>query len=153
MIVKSARKDEITQEFTSEQIANIKANMPTQTANVMILNQVYSPEETKVGVWREYRTVEGQQVLMEKPVYQKTITGLNIKLNWNAQYATFASTSILISSIDKILSAIAILDDGESPIIVRQRTDAWHLAGIDDNTISKLVISYTKSTDEWEVVG
>lgn len=70
-----ARRNELPETFTSQDIEDIKAEIDIPRANVTILNTVYSPEETKVGVWREYRTVEGQQVLMDKPVYQKTYHG------------------------------------------------------------------------------
>jgi hypothetical protein len=147
--IKTALKDELPQTFTTQDVEDIKSAIDVPRANVYVKPyHIYDEDEHIVGEWRQ--TIDG--VKKKKPVYERTVTGLSIKLNWNAQYATFASTNILIPSVDKILSAIAILADGESPIVVRQTSNTWELCGIDDNTIKGLVIRYTKTSDSWQEV-
>jgi hypothetical protein len=156
---------QLPQTFTSQDIEDIKAEIDVPRANVIILNTVYSPEETKVGVWREYRTVEGQQVLMQKLVYEKTIYCGALPNN------STKSVSLGVSDIDKVVDYKGMLQSSSFCLdfnaFISTNNIANNVASFinkSDNTFefttrndmseydAYATIRYAKTTDEWEVV-
>ena len=153
-----AREDELTQNFTPQDVEDIKSAIDVPRANVTILNTVYSPEETKIGVWREYRTVDNEQVLMEKPVYAKTLFGLGITTK-NSDWVTIGTYDYIEKLVGLPFTGFSF--NGSSPfnnitsILEASINESTHVLQISTTyarTIDQLTLHYTKTTDEWQEV-
>jgi len=106
----------------------------------------YSTTEKIIGKW-----VDG------KPIYQKTITDLNITMDWNNQYYTMGSIDIPIANVKQIISAKASFSRNNNNVnmqnlnIITDSTsfpNKWVLKGIESGTMpSILTVQYTKTTD------
>lgn len=163
MIVKLARKDEIPQEFTSEQMANIKANMPTQTANVNIVPyEIYDYDEVVIGEWREL--VDG--VKKKKPLYRKVLSSNTAVVN-----NTNVDLSDLSFDFIQMIGGTTISSNGTyTPIQYGEDANYWfgiyffksnqtmNMQGgssylsLRANAGYRITIEYTKTTDEWQTV-
>lgn len=121
---------------------------------------IYSPEEHKVGVWREYRTVESQQVLMEKPLYEETVDlgpftqGIhNVNHNIPNVDLIFVYKAICNDSTTGQTIPVPFVSDSLSVsahyIADRTKIKKW---SADDKSQYNLfiVVQYTKTTDQWE---
>lgn len=117
-----------------------------------MLNNIYGG-----GTFENYSTDEeviGRQI-DGKPIYRKTITGLNIKLSQNNQnYTQSPNIDPLISNVKKIISipqSLMISTDGNyysACQMMRIKTNGKQVFyGIEDYTINEITIEYTKTTD------
>lgn len=99
---------------------------------------VYSTNEQIVGKW-----IDG------KPIYQKTITGLNITGAWNGQYNyVFENNNPLIENVDKFVFSIAYLTSGAAISIgLTSTNNKWYYYAQMGGVINALTIQYTKTTD------
>ena len=155
--------EQLPQTFTSQDVEDIKAEIDIPRANVTILNTVYSPEETKIGVWREYRTVEGQQVLMQKPYYERVI---NCGTMPDSTTKTIAHNISNIDTIKKICGTYIHPGGTTYPLPSMVTNDPSYSGGVyvDKTNIviitarnisaysAELTLGYTLTTDEWEVI-
>ena len=166
MNIDLAKKDEIPQQFTSAEMTEIKNAISQETANVNIKPyHTYSPNEQVVGEWREYRTVEGQQVLMEKPVYEKTITGTTPSSTGEISVTGFSNVDTMY--VDKFIVSNqagytvngGFWEGGVAYIfsdIKASNNDVKLYFALSSHFASqpfKCVVQYTKTTDQWETVG
>lgn len=135
----------------SNNVTNISHNFTSRPTNTSILycikavvaGEVYSTEEQVVGTW-----IDG------KPVYQKTITGLNIITSWVNQYhAENASVSALITDVDKVIKCFGCgtQKDAGDPIYMDlgvqiKSSSTWLIMGIDPMRINIITLRYTKTT-------
>ena len=125
----------------------------TPLPGVMSRTKIYSPEEQVVAEWREY--VDG--VLKKKPVYEKTVSGLSLSLSWDDKYNAKTSSQNLLTIIpdaDIILNITGIGSNKKCfPMIADGATNSnVNIKSFVGGTINYLILQYTKTTDEWEVV-
>ena len=162
MDIDLALQEQLPQTFNSQDVEDIKSAIDVPRANVTILNTVYSPEETKIGVWREYRTVEGQQVLMEKSLYLKVVDfgALPNATNKTIQHG--------IANIDRIVELSGNASNGTSTyqlprayyttsyiidLSAPTKAEISIITNVDYSAFNGTIfMQYTKTTDEWEVV-
>jgi hypothetical protein len=103
----------------------------------------YSTEEKIIGTW-----IDG------KPIYQKTITGLNIKFNWVSTQVTMASNvDALIGDVDTIIKIPhAIMENNSGTqttcnVDIQNQGTKWNLVSVEDYYLKNITIQYTKTTD------
>lgn len=153
-----ARQDEIPQQFTPAEMTEIKNAISTSTANVNIKPyHVYSPNEQVVGEWQQM--IDG--VLKKKPVYEKDYYKASVGNGTTIVESNFISGN----NVEQLIKL-------EGNIIATDKSNAWSCNADDEqkklgiasgdlqlsNTGSSkvwntaIIVQYTKTTDEWEVV-
>lgn len=155
-----ARRDEIPQQFTSEQVTTIKNAVKGRRGNVNITPyHIYDNDEHKVGEWRE--TIDG--VKKCKPVYERTITGVSP--------SSTAWINTNLSNVEKVSNINGILAESNTqytsiptghPVATTYEcylsfdttTNKIYFGGGSKYLNRKYIITiqYTKTTDSWEVV-
>ena len=115
----------------------------TPLPSVQTRYQKYSTEEQVIGEW-----------LGGKPLYQKTVTGLNIKFNWQGSNLTIATdVDALISDVETIIKVPCALMENSSGKVISCNIDItnngtkWNLMSIQDYYLKSITIQYTKTTD------
>jgi hypothetical protein len=162
--------DVIPKPLTDEQMAAIKAEFkPIRMGNITPM-KIYSPIEHQVDVWQEYRTVNGVEKLMEKPLYTKTIISTmpnavnrekNVSIGASIDYAMIISCTLhesngtdipLLTTNDDFTGAAKVFvrsnSYSDTPNVLRffTKVSGWL------NLPTITVLNYTKTTDEWEEV-
>lgn len=132
------------QEFYGKIRPFLNGSFPTPIVNKFSKGDLYSTEEKIIGQW-----IDG------KPLWQKTITGLNISLTWNNQYYAYAYIDKLVANVDKIIGATfynnaGICINGD----LKQEETRWQVV-MNEATwgINAITVQYTKSTDSPISIG
>ena len=127
-------------QFTRELFARIKSDwyMPVTE------HQIYDTTERVIGTY------------MGKPLYRKTLTGLNIAMSWIDTQAfttgTFDPSSFGVTDVDTVVLVNGSSTTNHAPkgyvFGVRQTSaTSWTLLGMDDIACNILTLEYTKTTD------
>ena len=141
MVIVSGVSVYATSRYLASDISYNSTNVASALNDLYSVSQIgvgnhYSTNEQVVGTW-----VDG------KPLYQKTITGLNITLGWNDKYFAYnGSVSPLVDNVDKIISGIGYGSNFSMPVTVSTGTN-WGIRGVDTWTINAITLQYTKTTD------
>ena len=107
----------------------------------------YSTDERVVGTW-----IDG------KPIYQKTITGLNIDLTWEAQYVAWTPeisfTALGLNNVDEIFPGMMGFVTNNSNIVIcdnvtlRRTSSTSAIFGfMYGGKLNGITLRYTKTTD------
>lgn len=146
--------DEIPTPMPSTDMSEVVTPLP----GVMSRRRIYSPDEQVIGEWREY--VDG--VLKKKPLYEKVFTGTftgtsstpvaiqtlpyytNFIYGYGGAISTTSATgwcSVTISTVNP---------NTEYGDITLRAKQNYSSSSISNKYV--VVIVYTKTTDEWEVI-
>ena len=140
------------QPLTQEQIEDIKSQFhPADTANVNIVPyHIYDTDEHVVGEWRQ--TVDG--VKKKKPVYERTITGLNVAMSisdWTDNIYSLGDTVNRILECRLFTNDNGILSYPLEARVLNHKLSVQFRAG-GSRTLNSFIIRYIKTSDTWENV-